>query len=403
MKVVSIVEISKKTSLYKDGVAAERIEMINCVEHGFNLVAQKDLYSVGDKAIYIQPDYCLSTHELFKSFTEPMGDPKKSKLGKNNRIRAIKFNFSVDVNSTDPVYSIGILLPYSVVKDALQLSDEEMFEKDLSEVLGVIKYEEPDSMHSGMVKGELPAGMYSTDEVNIENVLEKIVFPCELIGTIKADGSSITIYHKNIDDEGICSRNLEKKLNQEQVIGYENDSGSKLRKHYNKELNKSGWYDEQTSSFYEEPPSEFREIKGVVRDSFIENGMPILEKLRDYCVQNSKMLALRGELYGEGLKGSGNKNNPHAKLKQGILFYGLDDYSSGYTKKLPSDDLFSLCRELDLSHVDVVFRKVFNSLDELRHECDTYFKSNLIEGIVIKTVDSKFSAKYMNPEYDSKK
>ena len=32
-----------------------------------------------------------------------------------------------------------------------------------------------------------------------------------------------------------------------------------------------------------------------------------------------------------------------------------------------------------------------------------FFKDHLIEGIVLKTPDSKFSAKYMNLEYDSKK
>jgi len=36
-------------------------------------------------------------------------------------------------------------------------------------------------------------------------------------------------------------------------------------------------------------------------------------------------------------------------------------------------------------------------------ECNQYFKHNMIEGIVVRTPDSKFSAKIMNPEYDAKK
>lgn len=402
-KIVSIVEISTKTNLYKDGVVADRIEMVNCNEHGFNLVAQKDLYQIGDKAVYIQPDYCLSDHVLFKSFTEPNGDPKKSRLGKQNRIRAIKFNFTVDLTSVDPVYSVGILLPFNEVRNVLNISDDEMLTVDLAEMLGVYKYEEPDTMHSGMAKGELPAGMYSTDEVNIENVLDRLTFPVQLIGTLKADGSSITIYHKNIENEGICSRNLEKKLEQKQVVGYINERGEKLRRHYDRETSTKGWFNETTNEFFIDVPDNYSEILEDIRDSFVENGLPILEKLRNYCIENNRQLALRGELYGEGLKGSGNKNNPHSKLKQGIAFYGLDDYSSGYTRKLPSSDLFDLCVELDLKHVDVIFNKVFSTLDELRAECLNYFKDNLVEGIVVKTIDSRFSAKYMNLEYDSKK
>lgn len=402
-KIVSIVEISTKTNLYKDGVVAERIEMVNCKEHGFNLIAQKDLYQVGDRAVYIQPDYCLSEHDLFKSFTEPNGDPKKSRLGKQNRIRAIKFNFTVDLESTDPVYSVGILLPFDEVKNTLNLSDVDMLSNDLAELLGVYKYEEPDTMHSGMAKGDLPAGMYSTDETNIENVLEKLAFPVVLIGTVKVDASSITIYHKDNENEGICSRNLEKKLEQTQVVGYVSQSGDKLRRHYNRETSTKGWFNENTNEFFDTVPEGYTEVIEAVRDSFIENGLPVLVKLREYCNKNNRLLALRGELYGEGLKGSGNKNNPHSKLKQGIAFYGLDDYASGYTRKLPSSELFNLCNELGLQHVDVIFNKEFASLDELRSECLSYFKDNLVEGIVIKTVDSRFSAKYMNLEYDSKK
>ena len=53
--------------------------------------------------------------------------------------------------------------------------------------------------------------------------------------------------------------------------------------------------------------------------------------------------------------------------------------------------------------VKEVFNKEFNSKEELLAECNNYFKTNMIEGIVVRTLDSKFSAKVMNFEYDSKK
>jgi len=38
-----------------------------------------------------------------------------------------------------------------------------------------------------------------------------------------------------LTDNGICSRNLEKKLDQKIVSGYQDTAGNKLRKHYDRE------------------------------------------------------------------------------------------------------------------------------------------------------------------------
>ncbi|MGM3357453.1 hypothetical protein, partial [Bacillus cereus group sp. BC233] len=77
-----IVTIKSKSKLYKGDLEAEKIELINLEETGFDLVSQKDLYQIGDKAVFIQPDYNLSDIILFDSFIRPNGDEKKSMLGK---------------------------------------------------------------------------------------------------------------------------------------------------------------------------------------------------------------------------------------------------------------------------------------------------------------------------------
>src|SRR5688572_3640403 len=126
MEPVSIVTIKNKIPLFKKEEQANAIELIELEEVGFELVAQKDLYQVGDKAIYIQPDYCLPTQQgiiptkieaFFEDFTKPGGDPKKSRLGSNGRIRAVKFN--LHRGDDLPVYSNGILLPISEVEQLL--------------------------------------------------------------------------------------------------------------------------------------------------------------------------------------------------------------------------------------------------------------------------------------------
>jgi hypothetical protein len=87
---VQILTVKNKIPLFKGEEQANSIEIIQLEEVGFEVVSQKDLYQIGDKAVYIQPDYCLSDISLFESFLRPTKG--SCKLGSNNRIRAIKFN-----------------------------------------------------------------------------------------------------------------------------------------------------------------------------------------------------------------------------------------------------------------------------------------------------------------------
>lgn len=67
------------------------------------------------------------------------------------------------------------------------------------------------------------------------------------------------------------------------------------------------------------------------------------------------------------------------------------------------NEFFELCSRLKFNTVKKVFEKEFNSFEEIIQECNNYFKDNLIEGIVVRSLDSKFSAKIMNLYYDSLK
>ena len=165
MNPVSIVTIKNKIPLYKGDEQANSIEVIELEEVGFELVANKTLYQIGDKAVYIQPDYCVSDIPLFESFIRPNGDESKSMLGKveglPRRIRAKKFTLSKEPNG-DPVYSNGILLPYYEVQEYLYHSNNikhkdtylEDIEGKLTEKLGIIKYEEPEPVTPQVVTFE---------------------------------------------------------------------------------------------------------------------------------------------------------------------------------------------------------------------------------------------------------
>ena len=412
MNPVSIVAIKNKIPLYKGDKQAVSIEVIELEEVGFELVANKTLYQIGDRAVYIQPDYCVSDIPLFESFIRPDGQEHRSMLGKVNglprRIRAKKFTLSKEPNG-DPVYSNGILLPLLEVRDYLNIGlTEVLVNTNLTELLGITKYEEPEpvsksGLRSGQTEGKFPEGIYKTDEENINNlwnhIEKKIGYPVTLVGTEKVDGSSITIgVTPKIPEGFICSRNLRKKLTIKKVIGKRKPnllekiflsfsfirpllSKLKINPTYSVDLN-----------IYQEVEND---------DDFVRYGKPYLDLLINSGETN---LIFRGELNGGKLKGSGNKNNPASKEQPNIKIFGLDKINEyGEAQKIPYLLFKTECEKAGVPLVKEVFNKEFNSKEELLAECNNYFKTNMIEGIVVRTVDSKFSAKVMNLEYDSKK
>lgn len=390
MEAVSIVTIKNKIPLFKGEEKAERIELIQLEEVGFELVSQKDLYEIGNKAVYIQPDYNLSDISLFESFLRPNGDASKSMLGKVGgialRIRAKKFNFHR--GDAQPVFSNGILLPYTKVTKYL---GKDIKEDLLTEELGITKYEEPEQLdkNGNVSKGNrtFPEGVYKTDEININNLwnhIEKIIsYPIRLVGTEKVDGSSITIGVKN--GKGfICSRNLEKSLTIQKHVGRRKKTL----------LEKILFWTTPNLNLYEEVPND---------DDFIKYGKPIMDLLLVVGIREHNYV-LRGELNGGNLKGSGNKNNPASKEKPNIKFFGADVINgNGIAERVRHQEFMALINHLGLDVTKQIFNQEFSSREELEKICNEYFKTNLIEGIVVRNLTGSFSAKFMNNEYDAKK
>ena len=399
MEAVSIVTIKEVLPLYKGEEKANNVELIHLEEAGFDIVTQKGLYKIGDKAIFIMPDYCVSDNELFKEFIAPKGDENKSYLGKIDgkprRIRAKKFN--LHKGDKLPLYSNGILLSYYEVGEYLQ--DMNLYELNLTSELGITKYELPEEVSvntdsKGNNKSNMifPTGLYKTDETNInllwDHIENVLTYPVRLIGTEKIDGSSISIGINSQYPNGfITSRNINKQIFVNKVIGRRN------KKFFEKLL------------FWKQVDLNLYETQ-LNNDSFVINGYPHLQLL---LLVNLKDIVLRGELNGKGNRGSGNINNPSLKDPSNIKFFGADRYIDGIATKMNHKDFMELCRMWDFPTVPVLFNRVFNSRKEIETFCENYFierKKNtkeIIEGVVLKTEDCMFSAKYMNNEYDSKK
>jgi hypothetical protein len=405
---VQVVTIKSKTPLFKGEEQANAIEKIEIEENGFSLVAQKDLYEIGDKAVYIQPDYSLSDVPLFESFIRPFGDPKKSKLGSNYRIRAVKFNLHTGDES--PTYSVGILLPIEevveyihktsttpigIVRDGFYHPSPNEYYKWLTKELGITKWEEPDILDNHGMKVSsgkpLPSGVYKTDETNVNNlwghIEKKIGYPIYLIGSKKIDGSSISL----IIDNGkvtVGSRTYVKDEMISKVVGI-------------RELTLLG----KIKQFFGFKVDVL--IRKMIEndDQFIVLAKPYINKIKEKLHDDNfpQKFILRGEANGKSWKGSGNKNNPDSKNEPNIKFYGMDDYSSGVAVKMSDLEFYTYMDQFGFERCPVIFSKPFNSKEEIEKECKDYFKTNMIEGIVLRTLDSTFSAKLMNDEYDSRK
>ena len=429
MKSVEVVKISKLIPVYKEGVEAEKINVVNFDfsdgnECGYNVIAQKGLYNLGDSAVYIQPDYCLSDLPIFDSFIRPGGDESKCRLGKGFRIRALKFNFSF-VNSTDPIYSFGILMPLTEVKLFLK---NDYNEELLSELLGITKYEEPEKAGSGLTAGDLPSFMYATDETNIFNLkshVKRVLESEQELGyNIKVDGSSMSVAFKKIDGvftSFICSRNQVKKNEQFYIDKYVDSEGKEFHKYvkrYEDGSTDKGWLNDETQIFYKENEIEnidgMNIIKREVKDSWVELAKTsgVLDKGMEYCKKYDVELVFRGEINGNGLKGSGNKNNPDSKNKQNFRLFGIDSLETGFSVRQHygnEHNLKKVAEELGLiytQHVRVVKPKTFEEVIAISEEIfkEEKEKGRLIEGVVIRTLYSNdLSCKSMSAEYDSKK
>jgi len=392
---VQIVTIKSKTPLYKGEEQANSIEKIELEEYGFTLVAQKDLYEIGDKAVYIQPDYSLSDIPLFESFIRPFGDPKKSKLGSNYRIRAVKFN--LHTGDLDPTYSIGILMPTKEVNAYLDSIKWPVTDLDLTKALGITKWEEPDNSNEPGIAAKgganYPSGVYKTDETNInalwKHIETKLSYPVTLIGSMKVDGSSISIIFRD-GKVTVGSRSLIKQLRVNKVIGVRTPTVfERLRKFF------TGFSPDLR--LFEEVDND---------DQFVTLAMPYIDKVVSHFGGDSTKvpnMILRGEANGQSWKGSGNKNNPTSKEKPNIKFFGIDDYSTGVSIKMSDEKFDILISNLGFERCKVIFNQQFKSREEIEKACKEHFKTNMIEGIVLRTEDSTFSGKFMNDEYDSKK
>jgi tetratricopeptide (TPR) repeat protein len=113
-----IVTIQDIIPLYRDENPARTVELVSLRGTKNTIVAKKDLYKQGDKALFIPAGYRLLEIPLFDEYIRPKGDKKKSKLDENGKIRVIEF-ISYHTGNYNPIHSHGILIPVSGIAQTM--------------------------------------------------------------------------------------------------------------------------------------------------------------------------------------------------------------------------------------------------------------------------------------------
>jgi len=208
---------------------SDKLDLVHMEDNGWQVVCQKGLHEVGNLVCYIETDAWVPTH-LAPWLTKPGHQPKTFRGVEGERLKTIRLRGTL---------SQGVILPLTDVhKDVKYIQDDSTFGMsaeyaptgkrivlrarenatpvgtDLTEFLGVIKYEKPlPGELIGKARGNFPSFIPKTDQERVQNLWGKLQhrreqFPDELFEvTEKLDGSSMTVYISMEGRFGVCSRN----------------------------------------------------------------------------------------------------------------------------------------------------------------------------------------------------
>ena len=320
---------------------------------GWWCVVKAGEFKVGDWAIYFEIDSQIPEKPEYE-FLRPR-------------------RFRIKTQKLCGVLSQGLCLPPKDVLpsdfDFSSLSED----LDLTTVLGVIKYEPHEGSPNnekilpGFAKGKFPSFIKKTDQERIQNltlVVGNISFDYEV--TEKLDGSSISIYNRilsNVKEDGsiesgsefgICSRNLELKLDTVGNRSLENNIGDY--------------------------------VSTVLR-------LKLDEKIKQVCSDLKRNLAFQFEFVGPGVQ----KNKYQLKEHDLRCFDIWDIDEHCYMRPTERREI---CAKYDVSHVPVINTKLDLrlSVEEMLEMAvgKTVFGNNpnqQREGLVFKHNTENFSFK----------
>ena len=315
-------------------VGADAIELAKV--DGWQVVVKKGEYQVNDLVIYLEIDSWVP-NEL-APFLSKGKEPKEFEGIKGERLRTIKLRGCL---------SQGLILP--IINGMIEGDD-------VDDLLNIKKWDRPlPAQLVGQAKGSFPEFLRKTDQERAQNLQAEIAVEHQLGSlfevTVKLDGSSITVYHKD-GEVGVCSRNLELKLNEEN----------------------------QGNTF----------IKTATNTGLL------------YALKSlGKDIAVQGELMGEGIQGNREKLSEHSIFVFDIFdideqrYLNPDERLEVYETLSNYGFLGSHCPLLEV-RVPLISADINDLLSYAEGES---LKHPIREGLVYKRMDGKFSFKTISNKF----
>ena len=314
-----------------EGADAIEVATVN----GWEVVVKKGEFTPGEDVVYLEIDSWVP-HQL-APFLSKGKEPREFENIKGERLRTVKLRGQV---------SQGLILPLTVL-------GEEYSDSNLTEFLGIVKWEKPLAANlAGVAKGNFPTHLFpKTDQNRVQNLSRQ--FPIKSHHgnfeiTEKLDGSSMTVY---LHDQtfGVCSRNLDLK-------------------------------ETEGNSFWE-----------VARKLDIESKM----------LQHGDNLAIQGELVGSGVQGNKYKF-PDGKRD----FFVFNVYNIDEKRYLPPSECNTLVLNMGLNVVPVIdsYRDMSSTtikdcVDMVNGIKSTINPNVQAEGYVFKSNKSDLSFKAINNKW----
>ena len=339
-KLASIQKIKEIVSIE----GADSIEL--AIVNGWQVVVGKNQeLKPGDFVVYCEIDSFLPIVPEFE-FLRKSSYKKMADSSEGFRLKTAKFRGQI---------SQGLIISlndaYSVIKkinpNNILVYSEGL---DVTEILGILKYEPPvPACLAGISKGLFPGFIPKTDEERVQNLTESYSewrkIKSGFYITEKLDGSSSTFYYRD-GEFGVCSRNLELLESEDNTL----------------------W-------------SVARKIK-----------------LEEKLARLGKNIALQGELIGEGIQG-----NPYKMKGQSIKFFNIFDIDKHEYYGL-SLFLSTIENELQLETVPVLeynfnLPDTVGDLLKMAEGKSILNKEAEREGLVIRSTDRKISFKAISNKF----
>lgn len=199
----------RSVSALRDIPGADKIEL--ALVDGWQCVVKKGAFFAGDRGLFLEIDSFIPESDDRFAF---LGKAINWKDKRGYRLRTMRLRKTL---------SQGLLLPLNDFPEVVQVYSTRVLNEDgsdpldLAAVLGIEKWErEMPACLAGQVKGNFPSFLRKTDQERIQNMTRKLddIYSMDFEVTMKLDGSSMTSYIRD-EDIGVCSRNLDLKLDDE--------------------------------------------------------------------------------------------------------------------------------------------------------------------------------------------